>query len=115
VKPVAPAGRRVVTIRVKNGDNLSTLAVRHGVTRKEIMDWNNITDPDRLQMGQKLSLYGSAAPAAPAPPKEYKVQAGDSLYTIARSHTVAVDDLKKWNGLSSNTIQPGQMLKLGAP
>jgi membrane-bound lytic murein transglycosylase D len=115
VKPVAPAGRRVVTIRVKNGDNLSTLAVRHGVTRKEIMDWNNITDPDRLQMGQKLSLYGSAAPAAPAPPKEYKVQAGDSLYTIARAHTVAVDDLKKWNGLSSNTIQPGQMLKLGAP
>lgn len=114
----APAGRRVVTIRIKSGDNLSTLAVRHGVTRQEIMDWNNISDPDRLQMGQELSLYGSAgpsAPAAPAAPKDYKVKAGDSLYSIARAHSMSVVDLKKWNGLSSNTIQPGQVLKLGAP
>jgi membrane-bound lytic murein transglycosylase D len=112
---VAPAGRRVVTIRVKRGDTISTLAVRHGVTRKEIMQWNNITNPDRLQMGQELSLYGKAGPAAPAPPKTYKIRPGDSLYTIARAHSLSVADLKKWNRLSSNTIQPGQILKLGAP
>jgi membrane-bound lytic murein transglycosylase D len=114
-----PAGRRVVTIRIKSGDNLSTLALRHGVTRQEIMDWNNISDPDRLQMGQELSLYGTAGPNAsspePAAPQNYKVKAGDSLYSIARAHSMSVVDLKKWNGLSSNTIQPGQLLKLGAP
>jgi membrane-bound lytic murein transglycosylase D len=114
-----PAGRRVVTIRIKSGDNLSTLALRHGVSRQEIMDWNNISDPDRLQMGQELSLYGTAGPKAsssePAAPQNYKVKAGDSLYSIARAHSISVVDLKKWNGLSSDTIQPGQLLKVGAP
>jgi peptidoglycan endopeptidase LytE len=83
------------------------------------MDWNNISDPDRLQMGQELSLYGTAGPKAsssePAAPQNYKVKAGDSLYSIARAHSISVVDLKKWNGLSSDTIQPGQLLKVGAP
>lgn len=45
--------------------------------------------------------------------KTYKVQSGDSLYSIARKYPgVSTDDLQKVNGLTSAAIQPGQVLKI---
>ena len=42
------------------------------------------------------------------------VQQGDTLYSIARRHGVAVIDLARWNGLQPPyTIYPGQRLSLG--
>jgi membrane-bound lytic murein transglycosylase D len=108
------AGRRIVSIRVKSGENLSTLALRHGVRRQDIIDWNQLSNPDKLQIGQELTLYGNAAPNTPPAPKSYRVKAGDSLYAIGLAQELSVDELKRWNGLSSNRIQPGQILKLGS-
>ena len=42
----------------------------------------------------------------------YKVRSGDNLWTIARRHNVHVKDIKRWNGLSSNNLKPGQVLKI---
>lgn len=43
----------------------------------------------------------------------YKVQSGDSLYSIARKYPgVSTDALRKANGLSSADIRPGQVLKI---
>ncbi len=42
----------------------------------------------------------------------YKVQSGDSLWTISRKFKISAANLKKWNNLSSNTIQPGERLKI---
>jgi membrane-bound lytic murein transglycosylase D len=42
----------------------------------------------------------------------YRVRSGNTLGTIAMRNGVKVDDLKNWNGLSGNTIHPGQMLKI---
>ena len=36
----------------------------------------------------------------------------DALASIAKKHNVSVDDLKKWNGLTSNVINKGQQLLL---
>lgn len=41
---------------VKEGDNLSTIAVRHKTTVKEIMKWNKLTEADFLSLGQKLRI-----------------------------------------------------------
>lgn len=40
----------------------------------------------------------------------YVVQKGDSLYSIAQKFGTTVDQLKKWNNLTSNTLQIGQVL-----
>jgi hypothetical protein len=40
----------------------------------------------------------------------YTVRAGDSLWTIARSHGTTVSDIKTVNGLSGSRIYPGQVL-----
>jgi membrane-bound lytic murein transglycosylase D len=42
----------------------------------------------------------------------YKVKRGDNLGTIASKNDVSLTDLKKWNGLKSNTIAYGQNLKI---
>lgn len=40
----------------------------------------------------------------------YKVQNGDSLWTIARKFQVSAQQLRRWNNLASNLIHPGTRL-----
>ncbi|MEZ7498459.1 LysM peptidoglycan-binding domain-containing protein [Flavobacterium sp. Arc3] len=44
--------------------------------------------------------------------KYYKVRRGDNLGSIANKYDVAVSEIKKWNGLRSNTIAYGKSLKI---
>ncbi|MDH3734532.1 MAG: LysM peptidoglycan-binding domain-containing protein [Gemmatimonadota bacterium] len=41
------------------------------------------------------------------------VQRGDSLWTIARRHSVSTSDLMRWNDLQSTVIKPGDRLQVG--
>jgi len=44
----------------------------------------------------------------------YIVQKGDSLFSIARKHPgVTVENLKSWNEINGESIQPGMKLKVG--
>ncbi len=42
----------------------------------------------------------------------YKVRSGDSLWAIARKFNLSTKQLKSWNNLKSNRIQPGVRLKI---
>ncbi|MGN7408863.1 MULTISPECIES: 3D domain-containing protein [unclassified Sporosarcina] len=42
----------------------------------------------------------------------YKVQPGDNLYRIALAHSVPLQSLIEWNGLSSELIHPGDVLNV---
>ncbi len=44
--------------------------------------------------------------------REYVVRSGDSLWLIAQRYNTTVDAIKKANGLTSNLIQVGQVLKI---
>lgn len=43
------------------------------------------------------------------------VNAGDTLYSIARFYFTTVDELKSWNNLTNNIIVVGQSLRVAAP
>lgn len=43
--------------RVKSGDTLGAIARRHGVTVNQLIKWNNITDPNKLRLGQRLEIH----------------------------------------------------------
>ena len=42
----------------------------------------------------------------------HKVVSGDTLYSLAKKYKTTVDELKKLNGLTSDTIKLGAVLKL---
>ena len=56
-----------------------------------------------------------AADTRPSRPTTYRVSRGDNLTQIARQYGVSVRDLMGWNDLGSETIRPGQRLRLTAP
>lgn len=61
--------------------------------------------------------YGIAEKQNQAANKDYYVGSGrdQTLYSIARNHGVTVDDLKRWNGLTGDTIYVGQALHVSPP
>ena len=105
----ATAPVRPLIIQVSSGQNLTLIAREHGVTRDQIIDWNSLTNPDRLSVGQELIVGELSAPVS------YTVRSGDTLSGIASSHDVSTSELKRWNDLNSNVIHPGQELRVSAP
>lgn len=116
-------GERIV-YRVKNGDYLGKIASRHRCTVAQIKRWNNLKN-NNIRVGQRLVIYrgGSPAPssassssktAADSGASTYTVKSGDTLSGIATRHGVTVGQLKEWNGLNSNNIKAGQVLKVKA-
>jgi LysM repeat protein len=58
----------------------------------------------------------AAAKTTPASaPSTYRVKRGDTLTSIAARFNVTVNDLKKWNKLTSTRLDVGQKLALAPP
>ena len=105
-KPVA--GEQTYT--VKRGDTLSGIASKYGTTYQKLASYNGIANPNMISVGQIIRIPGSGT-------RTYTVKAGDSLWAIAAAQMgdgARYNEIKTLNGLTSNTIHPGQTLKLPA-
>jgi LysM repeat protein len=128
---------------VKAGDTLSGIAYQYGISTQSLASANNITDPSKIRIGQKLVLPStalakprapqakstkaaatttkgaSAAPAAAAAaPKDgtHIVKAGDSLWTIAKAHHIKFNDIQAWNPSAvDKPLKIGQVIIIKAP
>ena len=106
---VAPDGLITNTYVVQKGDSLYSIAAKLGTTVTELKKENNLTS-NTLQIGQVLRI----------PTKEiyeeeenvYVVKKGDTLYGIAQANNTTVDEIKKFNNLTSNILSTGQLLKI---
>ena len=118
------------TYTVRRGDTLFSIAKRAGVKATQIKAWNQLSS-DRLALNQKLKLGSGdsqdastartakkeARPAtekiASSKRKQYTVRRGDTLYSIAQRFDVDLDDLRRWNKLSSKArIHPGDKVSI---
>ena len=99
---------------VRSGESLSVIAQRYRVSTRDLQRWNKLSNPNRLRVGQKLTVFMSPAPQGQrSGSSSYVVRSGDSLWSIARKHKVKLQDLLRWNGLDNTAvIQPGQSLKI---
>ncbi len=100
------SGELTQTYIVKVGDNLSTIAYNYGTTVEEIMKTNGLTT-DLLQIGQILQI-----PTGEKQYFMYTVKPGDSLYSIAIRFKTSINAIKLLNGLTTDLIQIGQVLKV---
>ncbi len=120
--PVTQSG----TYTVQPGDTLSTVAWRHGVTTAALAAANRLSLDGWLYVGQRLIIPGAQTTPAPTPApgtpptslptgSTYTVQAGDTLYSIARRAGTTPAALQAANGLlNPNQIYVGQQLLLTA-
>ena len=91
---------------VQKGDTLYSIAAANNTTVDELKKVNNLTS-NILSTGQLLKI-----PSALLPESTYIVKKGDSLYSIANKYNTTIDELKRINNLTSNTLSIGQVLKL---
>lgn len=118
--PTTVAEKQKVLHEVVAGDNLAAISRKYGVTIADIQAWNNLKDT-QIAVGSKLIIQKdsnvSKAEVASTKRKSktdsYLVQKGDSLSKIAKKYPgVTVQDIKKWNQITSDDLRPGMRLKI---
>ena len=138
-----PAEPEYTIYVVQNGDYLAKISKKFNVTIASIKRLNPSIKDNVVRVGQKLKLPGkidvgvqsapvvatvvatttkkpadSAAKKGFAPytgaTKEYAVQNGDTLGSIAYGNGINIRQLKELNGLTSDSLKIGQKLKVPA-
>jgi membrane-bound lytic murein transglycosylase D len=67
-----------------------------------------------LNAGDELAIPVAIALAMPHP-LHYVTRVGDTLVTVADRFNVSVEDLRRWNHLSSSRIEPRRSLYVSQP
>ncbi len=134
IKPVAAT----TAYTIVKGDTISGVAANYGLRWQDVVAVNPGITPNKIRVGQVIQLPGqvdlskkaavkkSTAPKATAPktaaPKAakesngpstvYVVKSGDSLGSIAHSHGVKVDAIRKANNMTSDKLSVNQKLTI---
>lgn len=89
---LAPQGAKVVspggmTYTVQKGDTLTSICRRYGCSRGDLMSANDISDPNRITVGQRLIIPGAQSrSSAPAPASPRSVAEPDMSGVISESN-----------------------------
>lgn len=101
---------------VTEGDTVSGIAERFGLSTAEVLAHNGLGWSSMIFPGQRLALPGGrATPVAPAPDAiaKHLVAEGDTMSGIAARYGIALDELLQVNGLSRQSlIFPGESIVL---
>lgn len=105
--------------KVKRGDNLGEISKKFDVTIAQLRAWNNIKG-NRIAAGQVLSIKNTEVTSSLGDNNKkrssnvisYSIKKGDTIAEIADNFGVTVDNIKKWNNLTSNNIVAGQNLSI---
>jgi LysM repeat protein len=108
---------------VRQGDTLSSVASRNGVSVAQLRSVNGLRG-DLIRVGQTLTvpaagstgttLASNTTNSAPQQPVRreltHQVQRGETLWRIANRYRTSVDALRTENGLADDLLRVGQML-----
>lgn len=121
-REVEPTTNATRVYQIRSGDSLGGIAKRFGVSTTRLKQINGLrsntihagqtllipvssnTHASRTQTNKKVVSHTSA--------RTYKVRSGDTLSEIAQKHKISVQTLKKLNGLKSNAVRVGQVLRV---
>jgi membrane-bound lytic murein transglycosylase D len=101
---------------VKSGEALGTIARKYNTSVSELQRLNNIRGTT-IRVGQRLVVNAPARPASSVASNTntHVVKRGETLGVIAARYKVNVNDIKRWNNLTSANIQVGQNLIVRRP
>ena len=102
-----PSGQST-THTVRRNETLTEIAQAYKVSVEAIKSANQITNANRISVGQKLKI-----PAATAQYVEYKIRRGDSLSDIAKDYGVTVKSITSANNIrNASRIRVGQVIRI---
>lgn len=94
---------------VKKGDTLSEIAKKYKTTVKALQSLNNIKDANKIYVGQKLKISGSASNKM----EYYTIKSGDTLSGISKRFNTSIKTLQAWNGIKNpNKIYAGKKIRV---
>lgn len=103
---------------VAEGETLGAIARKYNVTTKQIVDWNKLSNPDALSIGQKLRVSATSSSTTSTTKtstttKYHTVVEGDMLGAIAVKYKTTVKQLVEWNKLENpDALKLGQKLRV---
>ena len=100
------------TYIVKRGDTLYSIARMYNVTLSELKNLNNLNS-DNLSIGQELNIPQNIITETDY--IVYRVEPGDTLYSIASKYNTNVASIKSYNNLNSDLLQIGDVLQIPLP
>ncbi len=97
---------------VRAGESLYAIARQYGLSVTELKQLNPLASSN-LRIGQEL-IISSPEKQSPQQNIDYyhTVSPGESLYQIAEKYHITVSELVRLNGLLSNNLRVGQVLKV---
>jgi len=99
------------TYVVQRGDTVQRIADRYGVTAAAIIARNNLTNPNRILVGQTLII--PTGQVSPGPDIQYVVQPGDTLRNIATRYGTTWQALATYNNIPNpNRIHVGMIIRI---
>jgi murein DD-endopeptidase MepM/ murein hydrolase activator NlpD len=104
-----------ITVTLKKGETVHTLAKRYGVTTAAILRENNFADANRVRPGTRIVIpaHTQSAQMSPAHGSTHVVASGETLYSLSRRYHISHTQLAQANGLNSSTpLRVGQRLTI---
>jgi len=94
---------------VQQGESLSSIASRYGVSIGRIMSLNNLSSSS-LTPGQSLNIKKEKVSGR----KYHVVKSGETLYSIAKKYGVNISKLRELNGADNRSLTQGQKLLISS-
>jgi membrane-bound lytic murein transglycosylase D len=98
---------------VKSGETLDGIAALLRTHPSDIARVNGVPVDGGVDAEDELVI--PVASVAGTDPQRYAVRRGDTLITVADRFGVSVEELRRWNHLSSNVVKPGSSLAVTEP
>lgn len=92
---------------VSMGETLYSISQKYNVSLEDIKTANGLKN-DQISLGMELKIQKPQKGVIIV----YKVQSGDTLYSISRKFNVSVEEIKSWNKISDNSINVGQNIEI---
>jgi membrane-bound lytic murein transglycosylase D len=124
----AAIGGRAMKHTVQPGQTYYSVSKLYGVTVESLMEANNLTENDKLSIGQTLLVrnvpagfpLGQEVLPTPAPTRTtpagltvyHVVEKGETMFRISKLYNVSIGQIQEWNQLSDATVKLGQRLRI---